>query len=124
VPAHFILFVRDQTAAAAFWSAALAHGPRLDVPGMTEFDLGDGAVLGLMPEAGIQRLVGVDAAAGHGHTRAELYLHVPDPKVAWDRAVGAGAEPLSSPQPRSWGDVAGYCRCPDGHLLAFAAPAP
>ena len=44
--------------------------------------------------------------------------------IARGEVVGAGAEPLSSPQPRSWGDVAGYCRCPDGHLLAFAAPAP
>lgn len=121
MPAHFILFVHDQPAATRFWSAALARTPRLDVPGMTEFDLAEGAVLGLMPEAGIQRLVGVDAGAGRGRTRAELYLHVPDPQRAWDRAVAAGAEPVSPPQRRNWGDVAGYCRCPDGHLLAFAA---
>ena len=31
---------------------------RLDVPGMTEYELARGAVLGLMPEAGIRRLLG------------------------------------------------------------------
>jgi uncharacterized protein len=123
MPAHFILYVRDQSSAASFWSAALDRSPRLDVPGMTEFDLGGGAVLGLMPEAGIGRLLGVDATAGRGGPRAELYLHVPDAQVAFDRAVGAGAEPLSPPALRGWGDIAAYCRCPDGHILAFAAPA-
>lgn len=51
---HVILYVRDQAASAAFYRAALAVSPRLDVPGMTEFEVG-GAVLGLMPEEGIVR---------------------------------------------------------------------
>jgi uncharacterized protein len=54
---HFILYVRDQERARAFYEAALGVAPRLHAPGMTEFALAGGAVLGLMPEAGIRRLL-------------------------------------------------------------------
>ena len=43
--AHFILYVADQRASADFYVRALDSRPRLDVPGMTEFALGGGAVL-------------------------------------------------------------------------------
>jgi hypothetical protein len=43
---QFILYVADQTAATAFWRAVLDMAPSLNVPGMTEFILGSGAVLG------------------------------------------------------------------------------
>lgn len=119
--AHLILYVADPPAAARFWRAALGRAPRLEVPGMTEFDLGGGAVLGLMPEAGIARLLGVDPVAGRGGPRAELYLHVPDVALAHARAVAAGAVELSPPAARGWGDTAAYSRCPDGHILAFAS---
>ncbi len=56
--AHFILYVADQERSTAFYAAVLARAPRLHVPGMTEFDLADGAVLGLMPETGVRRLPG------------------------------------------------------------------
>jgi hypothetical protein len=52
-PAHFIRYVADHAAATAFWTAVLRDQPSLDVPGMTEFTLTKGTVLGLMPEAGI-----------------------------------------------------------------------
>lgn len=55
---HFILYVSDQRASARFYEAVLAMAPSLDVPGMTEFTLGSDAVLGLMPAAGIRRLLG------------------------------------------------------------------
>ena len=119
MPAHFIVYVQDQGSASAFWRVALGRAPRLDVPGMTEFALEDGAVLGLMPEAGIRRLVGV-APGGEG-VRCELYLHVPDPAAAHARALAAGARELSPPTARDWGDLAAYSLAPDGVVLAFAA---
>jgi predicted enzyme related to lactoylglutathione lyase len=54
---HFILYVADQARSAAFYAKVLCVEPRLDVPGMSEFVLPGGAVLGLMPEAGIRRLL-------------------------------------------------------------------
>ena len=120
--AHFILYVRDQRRSCDFYRRLLEREPRLDVPGMTEIELSDGAVLGLMPEAGITRLLGarVDPSRAAGAPRAELYLLVDDAAALHARAVAAGAEELSPPSRRDWGHVAGYVLDPDGHVLAFA----
>ena len=120
---HVILFVRDQAASVRFYRAVLAAPPVLDVPGMTEFALGTGSVLGLMPEAGIRRLLpGLpDPAAATGVPRAELYLVVDDPAAGHARALAAGARELSPLLPRDWGHRAAYSLDPDGHVLAFAA---
>lgn len=123
-PVHLILYVRDQDAATAFWRAALDRPPSLHVPGMTEFALGPGIVLGLMPETGISSLLGPvlpDPATGRGVPRAEVYLVVDDPAACHSRALGAGARELSPLASRSWGDDAAYSLDPDGHVLAFAS---
>lgn len=123
--AHLILYVKDQERSARFYGAALGREPRLHVPGMTEFDLDGGAVLGLMPEAGIRRLLGdplPDPAPGSGIPRAELYLLVEDPAAGHARALGAGARELSPLARRDWGHRAAYSLDPDGHVLAFASP--
>lgn len=118
--AHFILYVRDQRAAAAFWRAVLAVEPQLDVPGMTELPLSDGAVLGLMPEAGIARLLGGGEFPAPGALRAELYLVVDDPAAFHARALAAGARELSPLERRGWGADVAYSLDPDGHVVAFA----
>jgi uncharacterized protein len=123
---NFILYVRDQRASAEFYRKALGTEPTLDVPGMTEFRLRDGVVLGLMPEQGITRLLGgaIDPSSAGGVPRAELYLLVDDPAGCHARALAAGAEELSPIQDRDWGEAAAYCRDPDGHVLAFASRLP
>lgn len=125
--AHFILYVAEQRRSAAFYAAALAAVPRLDVPGMTEFLLPGGAVLGLMPEAAIERLLGPALAkpsSARGAPRAELYLLVPEPAHFHARALAAGAKELSPLMQRSWGHRAAYSLDPDGHVLAFASDGP
>lgn len=119
---HFILYVRDQRASANFWAAALEREPSLDVPGMTEFELGRDAVLGLMPSAGIKRLLPSlpDPDTAGDAPRAELYLIVPDAAACHRRAVAHGARELSPLAERSWGHRAAYSLAPDGHVLAFA----
>lgn len=121
--AHFIFYVADQAASAAFYAAVLGKGPDLDVPGMTEFHLDEGAVLGLMPEAGIKRLLGdgfADPATANGIPRAELYLLTDDPEAFHRRALAEGARELSPLTLRDGGDEAAYCLDPDGHVLSFA----
>jgi len=122
--AHFILFVADQAAATAFYSEVLAAVPRLNVPGMTEYDLGADAVLGLMPEAGIRRLLPElpDPASVRSAPRGELYLLVDDPEAHLARLVAAGGRHLDDVAPRDWGHRAGYGLDLDGHLVVFAAP--
>lgn len=121
---HFILYVRDQAASRAFWSRALDVAPSLDVPGMTELELPGGAVLGLMPEQGIRRLLGDAVLPPESGARAEVYVLVDDPAAAHARAVAAGARELSPLAPRDWGHDAAYSVDPDGHVLAFARVRP
>ena len=120
---NFILYVRDQAKSREFYAIALGMAPRLDVPGMTEFELAPGCLLGLMPEKGIKRLLPElpDPEAGRNGARAEVYLTVPDPAACHNRALAAGARELSPLAPRDWGDRAAYSLDPDGHVLVFAA---
>ncbi len=121
--AHWILFVADQARSSAFYAAVLDRPATLDVPGMTEFFLLDGVVLGLMPSRGIHRLLAPalrDPADGDGVPRCELYLLVEDVEARHAAALQAGATELSPPAQRGWGHVVGYSRDPDGHVLAFA----
>lgn len=54
---EFILYVADQARSTAFYRSLLGCEPILNVPGMTEFSLGHGTKLGLMPEQGIARII-------------------------------------------------------------------
>jgi uncharacterized protein len=121
--AHFILYVQDQTRSTAFYRKALAMDPALNVPRMTEFEISLETVLGLMPEAGILRLLGDALPApksASGIPRAELYLFVDDPAACHRRALQAGGRVLSPLLPRDWGHETAYSLDPDGHVLAFA----
>lgn len=124
--AHLIFYVSNQKLCATFYARVLALSPRLDVPGMTEFQLGEDAVLGLMPAAGIKRLLGdklPDPDAAAGIPRAELYLLTDDPGAYHRRALANGAKELSALAMRDWGHQAAYSLDPDGHVLAFAREA-
>lgn len=120
---HFILYVKDQTRSTAFYSQVLGCEPSLNVPGMTEFTLAENTILGLMPEAGIKRLLGEklpDPARNVGIPRSEVYLLVHEPRAYHQRAIQAGAIELSGLEQRDWGQRAAYSLDPDGHVLAFA----
>jgi uncharacterized protein len=121
--ALFVLYVADGRRSTEFYTAVLNRPPRLEAPGMTEFDLAAGAVLGLMPEAGIRRLLGAvlpDPARAAGVPRAELYLLVDDAAAYHARALAAGARELSSLALRDWGHRVAYALDPDCHVVAFA----
>lgn len=116
-PNEVILYVADQARARTFYAAALGSEPSLDVPGMTEFDLG-GVTMGLIPIADIVELVpGLVEGTGQ---RCELYLRRRDAVGLLTRIVDAGGRLLSDLQPRPWGETVGYALDPDGHVLAIA----
>jgi catechol 2,3-dioxygenase-like lactoylglutathione lyase family enzyme len=121
--AHLIFYVRDQAASTSFFRSVLLLEPILEVPGMTEFALPGGAVLGLMPERGIVALLGaeIDPARANGAPRAELYLLVDDPSAYHGRALVAGAAELSGPMDRDWNHRVAYSSDLDGHVIAFAS---
>jgi uncharacterized protein len=121
--ALFIFYVADVQRSAAFYATVLGYAPRLADPGMVEFDLAPGAVLGLMPAAGIRRLLGEalpDPQRAAGVPRAELYLLVEDAAVHHARALAAGGRELCPLSRRDWGHQVAYVLDPDGHVLACA----
>ncbi len=119
--AEFILYVADQAKARDFYRHVLAAEPVLDVPGMTEFDLG-GATLGLMPGADMEALLPGQIRAG-ADQRCELYLRRGDAAAALARAVNNGGRLLDGLRDRSWGERVGYLLDPDGHVVALAEAA-
>ena len=119
--AEFILYVADQARATAFYRHVLAAEPVLDVPGMTEFDLG-GGTLGLMPAADMEDLLARQIRGGTGQ-RCELYLRRADAPGALARASAGGGKLLDGLRDRSWGERVGCALDPDGHVLALAVPA-
>lgn len=124
--AEFILYVRDQHRSCELYRVLLECGPVLDVPGMTEFDLG-GCKLGLMPSDGIARIITPALPhpdGGHGLPRCELYLRVDDLDAAIARALLAGLVVVSPAADRDWGDRVAYFVDPDGHVIALAEPLP
>lgn len=124
--AEFILYVPDQQRSRDLYRVLLGREPMLDVPGMTEFDLG-GCTLGLMPSSGIARIITPALPhpdQGHGLPRCELYLRVDDLEAAVERAQLAGLTVISPATDRDWGDRVAYFADPDGHVIALAEPLP
>jgi hypothetical protein len=119
---EIILYVSDQERSKLFYQTILQKEPILDVPGMTEFALNNYLKLGLMPEAGIMKLLEnkiPDPKSGNGIPRCELYI-LGEAEQLFQRAIDAGAKEISKLQPRDWGDTVGYVMDPDGHIIAFA----
>ena len=120
---EFILYVADQEKSKIFYSLVLNKIPVLHVPGMTEFLLDEKTKLGLMPEAGINKILSgktPNPADGNGIPRCELYLKSDNMMVLYENAIKAGAKLVSEPSPRDWGDKVAYVADPDGHIIAFA----
>ncbi len=120
---HIILYVGDQKASTTFYNRVLQREPLLDVPGMTEFELTPGCILGLMPESGIAKIISPPLphpASGSGIPRCELYLYVNNVEETCSTALQYGAGIISPTAPRNWGDTACYLSDPDGHVIAFA----
>ncbi|MEZ4744366.1 MAG: VOC family protein [Bdellovibrionota bacterium] len=121
--AHTIIYVKNQSKSKEFYSKILGVEPKLDVPGMTEFQLSESHILGLMPEKDIKKLLGPklpDPVKSNGQSRVELYLRVHNPDQYFETAINSGATELSPILERDWGDYAGYVLDPDGHVIAFA----
>ena len=123
---EFILYVTDQQRSRDFYAAVLDREPVLDVPGMTEFDLG-GCKLGLMPEDGIARIITpalAHPANASGVPRCELYLLLDDIASYIARAEASGLRIVDPAKDRDWGHRVAYFADPDGHVIAFAQTIP
>ncbi len=121
-----ILFVSDQQRSRDFYAALIGAQPVLDLPGMTEFLLISDVRLGLMPTAGIAKLITPTCPhpeQARGVPRCELYLRVEDPREWLAKALVAGATPVRPLELMDWHEWVAYVADPDGHIIAFAKPA-
>jgi uncharacterized glyoxalase superfamily protein PhnB len=119
---EIILYVADQEKSKTLYSQ-LFGSPSLDVPGMTEFEIGDNVKLGLMPEEGIAKIIADKAPhpkTGNGIPRCELYIRSKNALKLYHTALSAGATLISAFSDRDWGDKVGYVMDADGHIIAFA----
>jgi len=119
---EFILYVSNQEQSKNFYKILLDKEPSLDVPGMTEFLLEENCKLGLMPNDGIAKILGVETphpSEGTGIPRCELYLCFENAVEIFQKAVLAGAKEVSPMEKRNWGDTVGYLSDADGHIIAI-----
>lgn len=120
---EIILYVSNQELSRNFYEALLHQAPSLHVPGMTEFTISENLKLGLMPNAGIAKILGdrtPHPETGTGIPRCELYLHVEELQKEFKNAIRAGAKVVSEIAERNWGDRVGYLADLDGHVVALA----
>ena len=120
---EFILYVSNQERSTKFYSEILEIEAVLNVPGMTEFRLSENVKLGLMPEAGIVKILEnkiANPAAANGISRCELYLKTDDIQKKYQFLIQMGIEILKNPAEMNWGDTVFYLSDPDGHIIAFA----
>lgn len=120
---EIILYVQNQERSKDFYEKIFRSKADLHVPGMTEFILSPNCKLGLMPNAGIAKIITPTLPhpeTGNGIPRCELYFYVNDLQLEYDNALKAGAAEISGIEARNWGDAVCYVADPDGHVIAFA----
>jgi lactoylglutathione lyase len=54
----------------------------------------------------------------------EVCFVTEDVEASYERAVREGAEPVTAPQTKPWGQDVAYVRDADGNLIELASPAP
>ncbi|RCU43140.1 lactoylglutathione lyase [Chryseobacterium lacus] len=120
---HFILYVENQQSSTVFYEKIFRKKARLNVPGMSEFEIADNIVLGLMPNAGIAKILKDKMPApetGTGIPRCELYLYSDQIDSEYENVKALNIDIISPLQDMNWGDKAFYFADPDGHIIVFA----
>ncbi len=119
-----ILYCSDQYSSTEFYSKLLEKEPVLNVPGMTEFQIGENVLLGLMPESGIDKILNGKTphpSSGNGIPRCEIYFYTEDIDNTMAKASALGANLISEKTIRDWGDTAAYFTDLDGHVIGIAS---
>jgi lactoylglutathione lyase len=124
---YTILYVADVTASLDFYERALGQRRRfLHESGQyAELDTGNTALAFAAHELAASNLPGVYRPEERPSTRPafEVCFVTDNVQSAFDRAVAEGAEPVSQPQTKPWGQDVAYVRDPDGNLVELASPA-
>jgi uncharacterized glyoxalase superfamily protein PhnB len=117
------LFVPDVAAALDFYARAFGMSPKMvhESGQYAELDTG-GTTLAFAAHALARGVVGLEytpTAPDAPPPGFELALEPQDVAAAYDRAVAAGAAPVSPPQDKPWGQTVAYVRDHRGVLVAL-----
>jgi catechol 2,3-dioxygenase-like lactoylglutathione lyase family enzyme len=124
---YTILYVADVPSSVEFYERALGQRRRF-VHGSeqyAELETGETALAFAAHELAASNLPGVYRPEEPGDQRPsfEVCFVTRDVQGAFDRAISEGAESVSPPQTKPWGQDVAYVRDPDGNLVELASPA-
>jgi len=118
---YTIVYVSDVAASLDFFERAFGLSRRFlhESGGYGELETGATALAFAQHEVARSNLGRDYLAAGASGSPLgmEVGLVTDDVKGAYDQAVKAGAEGLSEPVDKPWGQTVAYVRCPDGTLV-------
>jgi catechol 2,3-dioxygenase-like lactoylglutathione lyase family enzyme len=124
---YTILYVSDVAASLDFYERALGQRRRFvhDSGQYAELDTGETALALAAHELAAANLPGVYRPEQRSSTRPtfEVCFVTKDVQGAFDRAITEGAEAVTPPQTKPWGQDVAYVRDPDGNLVELASPA-
>jgi lactoylglutathione lyase len=123
---YTILYVRDVAASLDLYERAFAQRRRFVHEGGDYAELDTGATTLALASHALARsnLPGVmEGTAAEGAPAFEVCFVTEDVPGAFERAVREGAEPVTEPQTKPWGQDVAYVRDADGNLIELASPA-
>jgi predicted enzyme related to lactoylglutathione lyase len=122
-----ILYVQDLVRSTKFYDAVFGWAKTVDEPVYVEYEINDGARLGLMPQANTRHFLGPELGGrrpSDGCPRSEVYILLEDVTGAVSSLETLGATCASPLASRPWGDLAAYYLDEDGYVLVIAQRAP
>jgi uncharacterized glyoxalase superfamily protein PhnB len=124
---YTILYVGDVAASLDFYERALGQRRRFlhESGDYAELETGETALALAAHTLAAANLPGVyGPAERRGVPPAfEVCFVTQDVQGAFDRAISEGAESVTPPQTKPWGQDVAYVRDPDGNLVEIASPA-
>jgi lactoylglutathione lyase len=120
---YTILYVRDVAASVALYERAFGQRPRFVHASGDYAELDTGATtLAFASDELAESNLGAAFRRGE-RTAFEVCFVAEDVAGAYHQAVREGAEPVTPPHTKPWGQDVAYVRDADGNLIELASPA-
>lgn len=121
------LYVKDVPRSVAFYEKAFGLKRRFITEAQEYGEMATGETrLGFVNGRLVER-ISKDSAFGGSDgapSGSEISFVTADVAGAYDRAIAAGATPVSAPAKKPWGQTVSYVRDPDGHLVGICSALP
>lgn len=118
-----VIYVADVAAAVDFYRRALGWEPRFYDRAAGFAELGaDGRLSVAGDGAGELMMPGAYNQHGKRVSAVEVAFFSDDVPAAYQRALAAGASPLTPPRVMPWGQTVAYAQAPEGTILGFVTP--